>query len=435
MDDDIFHVADKFSDLYRGWGGKGFHPDSASGGGGPGFFAQAGQLGLTAKQADSLPAPDSLAGLELTANQIKEKFKLPDRIRLTELPDVMRKKNWPMGAAVMEKWFAGDVQRMTLKEKAGDIKPNLYPGKYTDTTMFSWKWLMQFKVTQDGKSNLINKLNNPPAISQLTKLIMEQINPTQQTRVVLLGSISVQNFEMVKAKNVLNKDMGKFSIPGVLNDDLLRAVIAKNVGGKPDVSIDYKPLLDFLKPMSISDFVKRTAIKKIDGGVNYKSITGSFTLKVDPVELHSYWQFQYEKVENSMVNGIFFGLDDLDAALHSFGLYAAVVEATITDNGKDKPFSVVIAKVGLYMKDTYEFLDDKPAKSQYLGHWSKNGVTYNPSLKGTWYMQWNGVIAWPVHNSDFVNYQIKNGKGGDLLLFSDVEVVATAMKFDLQFSS
>lgn len=142
----------------------------------------------------------------------------------------------------------------------------------------------------------------------------------------------------------------------------------------------------------------------------------------DPVQLHSEWQFQYEKVEYDYDAG----LDDLYGSLGAFALYAALLEGTVT--GKQdaaSQASLKVTRVGIYMRDTFEFIG-----AQYLGHWNDKGMAIVPAaaaaakLSGTeWYLpaySFDLGIVYPFNNSDFRAYRTKTKKGGDLMVFSDV---------------
>lgn len=131
-------------------------------------------------------------------------------------------------------------------------------------------------------------------------------------------------------------------------------------------------------------------------------------------ELHKNWQFQYKKIGYSLGN--FNEVDDLYGSLGNFGLYVAILKAEVNNN------ILHIKKIGLYMKDTYDFIDN-----QYLGHWNEKGmmITIAGKIiedrfknKG---FNFDMGVADSFGNKDFQEYQNQNQKGGDLLLFSDVK--------------
>lgn len=153
----------------------------------------------------------------------------------------------------------------------------------------------------------------------------------------------------------------------------------------------------------------------------------------DPVELHSNWQFQYEKVGYDHHDS----LDDLYGSLGKFALYAALLEGEVTRKNENAPSFLRVTKVGIYMRDTFDFIGP-----QYLGHWNSQGMGLNPSALGVarlnmeWYLPaYIPGLGWakPFNNSDFRRYREDNGKGGDLLVISDV--IEVPVNFTIQFSN
>jgi hypothetical protein len=137
----------------------------------------------------------------------------------------------------------------------------------------------------------------------------------------------------------------------------------------------------------------------------------------DPVELHSDWQFQRLVVENPNTTS----LDEMNGALANFGLYAAVLEGSVSE----KPPQIKITKVGIYMRDTYDFNG-----AQYLGHWNSSGVGVDRGSLTAYFLFGKEShsssdfadigTAKPVNNSDYENWRTAHSKGGDLMIFSDV---------------
>jgi hypothetical protein len=481
MNDDF--LGDRVRDMYHGWGGKGFHPNSPSGGGGPGFFVPPEQFGVRLMRPDSLPHPYSPAGAALTPNQIKQKVAEPEPIKLTDLPGVMRKKGWPVGAAVMEKWLAGSMRRMTPAEKTGKIPADKYPPEFIDTKLITWQWLLTFDIVRDGKAALTERLTtkNENTLKELKNIMKKQGRAKIGPAVTTLSEISIENLLVRNLKDNTGVDLGNLTVPGFLTKNRLKALIAdsmRNASTKTATAIKsadeakaakasknispaslakllataekdalevkkaekekekYDSLIGLFGEMTMNDFLERKHIKQINANLSYKGYAAEFKNKVDPVFLHSYWQFQRAVVKRAEVTDYIRGntnsMDDLDAALHVFGLYAAILAGKVTDFGEGKPFSATISKIGLYMRDTYDFIDENPSDSQYLAHWGYNDVTANATGQNKTYKAWNGDYMWPIHNSDYVRYQVENKKGGDLMLFSDVELINSNLTFDWQ---
>lgn len=478
MNDDF--LDDNVRNMYHGWVGKGFHPNSPSGGGGPGFFMPAEQFGIRLMRPDSLPHPYSPAGAALTPNQIKQRVAEPEPIKLTDLPSVMRKKGWPVGAAVMEKWLTGSMRKMTKDEKTGDIPADKYPLEFIDTKLITWKWLSNFEIVRDGRATLITRLtaNNEKTLKELRNKMKIRTSTRNNAASPILDEILMIDLSVRNLKDNTGADLGNLMIPGLLNKNRLKELIMaatnnilaktapaikntanlkngqKNksisreelanlstIAGKSELEladakkqkVKYEALVDLFEELTINDFVERTRIKQIKGDLTYASYSVEFKNKVEPILLHSYWQFQLATVKRTKAEDYFRGntngLDDLDAALHAFGLYAAILAGRITDYGIGKAFSTTISKIGIYMRDTYDFIDEKPSDSQYLAHWGYNDVTVNASGQEKIYKSWNGDYMWPIHNSDYIQYQDKNKRGGDLMLFSDIEVISSKISF------
>eukprot|EP01029_Cantina_marsupialis_P017531 TRINITY_DN393960_c0_g1_i1.p1 TRINITY_DN393960_c0_g1~~TRINITY_DN393960_c0_g1_i1.p1 ORF type:complete len:313 (+),score=3.05 TRINITY_DN393960_c0_g1_i1:101-940(+) len=214
------------------------------------------------------------------------------------------------------------------------------------------------------------------------------------------------------------------------------------------------------------------------------------------LQLHSEWQFQRIKVPydtDDVLTWIatrtlkifsYKGLldmssmaNDLYGSLGNFGLYAAITKATVKKS--KKTITITITEVGLYMRDTYDFIGN-----QYLGTWTWDGVFidargvgknkladgYNSIEEGVerqldkypfvkkmlnnlanntprdirtaafktaavetfefikkeYDLDFNQMEA--IGNSDYQNYQKNTKKGGDLLLFSDVKMIPVNIK-------
>ena len=168
----------------------------------------------------------------------------------------------------------------------------------------------------------------------------------------------------------------------------------------------------------------------------------------DIFELHRRFQFQH-----SPVSMFTFLHSDLGGSLGNFSLYAAVARARVFREDF-KPATVAVTHVYVYAKDNYSFNDNPDEPSQYLGHWNKSGVIYVPIpsmvqamhglLRGlpevnTPYNSFMDGLDfavllgdklneentyYPVRNRDFRNWQTKFKRGGNILSFSDLKLIA-----------
>jgi len=98
-------------------------------------------------------------------------------------------------------------------------------------------------------------------------------------------------------------------------------------------------------------------------------------------------------------------LDDMSAALGNFAFRVAVAGG-VTPIPRASRFEVIIAEVGVYVRDSYDFNGD-----QFLGFWDDqdNAMSMINPLSGT-----------RVTNSDFRAWRDRNGKGGDFMVYSDL---------------
>ncbi len=142
---------------------------------------------------------------------------------------------------------------------------------------------------------------------------------------------------------------------------------------------------------------------------------------LDVLSLHSRFQFQFVPV------GYDGEMDDLYGSLGRFALYAAPLEWRVDRPKKGHAGGVFeISKIGIYMRDTFDF-----RSAQYLGHWNRQGIgiVVAAGLAGRlvdeseWHLDaWSPTLGTmvPINNSDFRAWRTRTGKGGDLLLFSDI---------------
>jgi hypothetical protein len=88
----------------------------------------------------------------------------------------------------------------------------------------------------------------------------------------------------------------------------------------------------------------------------------------------------------------------------------------------------------VYVKDNYTFTDSEGDPSQYLGHWSRDGVIVMPLdavAETSRYIPYldspvtlgnplvKGNVYYPVYNNDFRKWELKHQRGGDFVTYSD----------------
>jgi len=292
--------------------------------------------------------------------------------KLTDLPSYMDALGWKVSAALMRKWFAADAREMTPAEKLGKVPPSQYPRELLDTTTVTLDWILGFRRAA------------------------------------------------IAYKSILDHRGSIFSGSAVYNEKL-----------------------------------KEQLVKRIRNAGLFASDARTFgDLSRTSIWQHENWQIQLVRVDvenNDRVLVQFEGLDDLFGALGGFAFYLAAY-GTVTPNVRVLPsdgpnkrtvekYMIEMTHVAIYAKDTYDFIDQ-----QYLGHWNKDGVEaklmvaahdrlglvdpdiYTPSGDAP-------DIKFPVGNESFRRYRRKHGKGGDLLIFSDMRVERFASPFRFAVTS
>lgn len=189
----------------------------------------------------------------------------------------------------------------------------------------------------------------------------------------------------------------------------------------------------------------------------------------DPLQFHIAWRFQYQSVYSvDTLDGT--ALTDLTGALANFNFYAAIGKATVTGEryykyeGKNKIFCLEpvaqITHIYVYIKDSYSFNDDSPSKSQYLGHWNKNGMVLsyvaaandffkssNLNVGNSTIEEWRYLpegeevnkpidkrtslfrkflakdVYWPVHNKTYRDWRSAHNRGGDFMVYSKPRLI------------
>ncbi|GGP26710.1 DUF6402 family protein [Silvimonas amylolytica] len=124
-------------------------------------------------------------------------------------------------------------------------------------------------------------------------------------------------------------------------------------------------------------------------------------------------------------------IDDLYGAIGTAILKLAVV-------GQSKGAFFYVEKLGVYIRDTYDFTDAKLVlgkiatpfhKPEPLGIWSRDRclskyemVSYMAAMNESWSVVGDAFPGFvPVFNIDFRRWQDKHHSGGDFLVYSDVK--------------
>jgi len=102
-------------------------------------------------------------------------------------------------------------------------------------------------------------------------------------------------------------------------------------------------------------------------------------------------------------------LNDMYGALGRF-------DFRIAANGKvklvDSQYEITITKIGIFMRDQYDFIDNNWVYSQPLGYWDV--VTQTPHIE-------DGTNRYLIKNDMFRSYSETTGKGGDYIIYSNIK--------------
>jgi hypothetical protein len=131
-------------------------------------------------------------------------------------------------------------------------------------------------------------------------------------------------------------------------------------------------------------------------------------------------------------------IDELYGAIGKASLKVAVVGKVAMIEKKKFVFNV--EKLGVYLRDTYEF-NDEGWISQPLGVWSKKRCL-SKAETAAYYAERGARTSQPalrvlpaiyadfepVSNGDFTDWRSKSGRGGDFVIYSDVSWVDSPVK-------
>ncbi|UYY58614.1 DUF6402 family protein [Sphingomonas sp. S2-65] len=119
-------------------------------------------------------------------------------------------------------------------------------------------------------------------------------------------------------------------------------------------------------------------------------------------------------------------IDSFYAAIGAASVKLAV--SGLVTPGANGQMRLAIDEIGVYLRDTYDFNGD-----QMLGQWGPNGVTKANVLEPSIPIAQDDVTSiagwkpaeslklFSVNNTDFSRYRTRFAKGGDFVIFSDIE--------------
>jgi hypothetical protein len=139
--------------------------------------------------------------------------------------------------------------------------------------------------------------------------------------------------------------------------------------------------------------------------------------------------------------------DDLTGSLGAFNFYAAISGVEFEPQGK----IATVTQIVVYVRDSYSFEGEPGTRSQYLGHWSKDGVIIVPVtlvanaantpwldfpvVVGAGYenLRIRGRVYYPIRNASFREWQTKHHRGGDFIIYSDCKSIQLEKPITVNF--
>lgn len=291
-----------------------------------------------------------------------------DVFRLTDLPDIMDKKGWKVSAALMRKWFHNPAHSMSDQEKVGDLDARQYPANLVDSSTVTMAWALSFpRVKKDYDS--------------------------------LFGS-----------KGLFKSAPAKYESPAA----------------------------------------RRMLVRRLVNAGKFTRYPEQFgNLRDSVLNVNEQWQFQFHVVDDNSAYAEAWikdtvksdpNLDDMWGALARFAFKIAgegtvIPKTKVVDTGiqcevQVEYYEVSVQKIGIYIRDTYDFNGD-----QYLGHWSKTSdpyvrvyqIAYSAGSRSARGDCPDDFVY--VDNERFRAHRTATGRGGDLLVFSDILITTLKQPF------
>ena len=91
---------------------------------------------------------------------------------LRDVPTAMRRVGWPVGARLMERWFASQSYAMDLRVKTGDIPPR---ANSVETRLVTMDWAMTFARANTALVQLRTEWSNPQRLARSQPVIARQL--------------------------------------------------------------------------------------------------------------------------------------------------------------------------------------------------------------------------------------------------------------------
>lgn len=222
--------------------------------------------------------------------------------KITDIPDVMEKKDWTVSARFMRKWFNDPFYEMTSKEKLNKVDMNTVDKRHVIEDL-DFDWLLTSSL---------------------------RIKPIYDNFVRQVSNVIEYNDYSGRKKQISQQ----------LSNGLCYIINRLDESG-----------------LFVNNEIKECYL-------NYGNLSA--------IELDKISQFNFIKIGSTLWEKTTDTLDDVYGALGYFIIKIAFTDLTVTRD-TDGFMRLEIKELGLYVRDTYEFMND--GDDQPLGYWG--GVSSN----------------------------------------------------------
>jgi hypothetical protein len=313
------------------------------------------------------------------------------------IPGIMVSKKLPTGAALMRRWFAGPA--------------NNNPEANHDTQIVKMSWVLKFDRAKEKYDELISgkKWFTPNARDEIIAMLWRKGLFTEKEEE--FGTESWFNLPANQLEpdyiTMVSIQSSPIEIQGRLDD--MDAALANFdlhlvVGGKVRpvaYQSNQRSDAEHLKPYTAG---KGETLASVAGK---HQLTNGELLLANPGLCNPSGGKGSTDVSNMKLNIPMSGFGKTKTADGLVRLCSASM------------YEVEIARVGIYVRDSYDFNDkDGSLVSQPLGFWNIGKLTWDVlGNKGS------SQYSVPVFNSTFRDWRAQSGRGEDFLVFSDVKKI------------
>lgn len=160
---------------------------------------------------------------------------------IQDIPGAMRKIGAPLGADLMDKWFAGPLNYPPTSDDERDgINQNgaPYPPSMFDTTSVKMNWVMKFARATKGLDELMSRLQTPNALKAIANALRpyrnrQDIRPWLECRGDIVRLHKEFQFQQAPVEGTLSQKLTQFVMQSLFNegvpDDLTCALGSFNL--------------------------------------------------------------------------------------------------------------------------------------------------------------------------------------------------------------